>query len=65
MKQDDELYVRTLIFGESNFSKFINANILYSTTEYILITKGFDSPLLQNFFQYIILLLKVIFKIHH
>ena len=58
LKQDGEVYVRTLIFGESNSSNFNNTNILNSTMKDILANKRFDSP---NFTKVIIDILKVLF----
>lgn len=46
LKQDEEIFVRTLIFSISNFSMFKYANILNPTVEYILVTKRFDGLLL-------------------
>ena len=56
LKKDDELFVWRLTFGDAIFFKSNNTHILNHTTEFILPTKKFDSPLLFYFSLFFMLL---------
>ena len=45
-------FVKLLLYGDDSFYSVTNTLILNASVEYILSSKKFDSPQLQNYFLY-------------